>query len=30
MSDYRLTAEAIIVPDLSERPLQLSFDGLTA
>jgi hypothetical protein len=30
MSTYRLSAEGIIVPNVSERPLQLSFDDLTA
>lgn len=30
MATYRLTAEGIIVPGIPERPLQLSFDDLTA
>jgi len=30
MATYRLTAEGITVPDLPERPMQLSFDDLTA
>ncbi|ALI27560.1 hypothetical protein XA26_37390 [Mycolicibacterium fortuitum] len=30
LATYRLTAEGIAVPDVPERPLQLSFDDLTA
>lgn len=29
LATYRLTAEGVAVPDITERPLQLSFDDLT-
>lgn len=30
LSTFRLTTEGTMVPDAAERPLQLSFDDLTA
>ena len=30
LATYRLTAEGIVVPDIPDRPLQLSFNDFTA